>query len=437
MKRLQAVGIACLLCVSVLPVEVQAQLTYTTNNDGTLNVSGYSGPGGAVIIPGTNNDLLVTSIGDSAFLGFGLTSVTIPNTVTSIGDGAFFFCSSLTAVYFQGNPPSLGSQVFGSPAFPSGLTYPDCYYLPGTTGWGSMFGNCPAFMWSPPYICTPSNGAITIDGYTGAGGGALVIPDVIDGLPVSSIGTNAFAGSSLTNVTIPSSITSIEGDAFSGCALVSISFPSSVTNIGDDAFQGCGNLTNIIFPNSGAIRIGNWSFIGCTSLTSIMIPNGVTSIGYYTFGQCTALTNVMISNGLTSIGQFAFLGCINLVGVYFTGDAPGADWTVFMNDSQTTVYYLPGTMGWGLMFGGSPTAQWWLPNPLILDNSSSFGVRSNRFGFTISWATNTSVVVEASTNLATPNWCALATNTLISGWSDFNDQQWTNYPARFYRLRLP
>jgi hypothetical protein len=77
------------------------------------------------------------------------------------------------------------------------------------------------------------------------------------------------------------------------------------------------------------------------------------------------------------------------------------------------------------------------PNPLILNHSSSFGVKTNRFGFIISWATNVPVVIEASTNLANPTWSPVATNTLISGTSYFSDPRWTNYPTRFYRLRSP
>jgi len=99
--------------------------------------------------------------------------------------------------------------------------------------------------------------------------------------------------------------------------------------------------------------------------------------------------------------------------------------------------YLPGTSGWGSTFACVPTAFWFLPNPLILNNVLSFGVQSNKFGFTISWATNASVVVEACTDLANPTWSSVGTNALTNGSGYFSDPQWTNYPARFYRLRSP
>lgn len=99
-----------LLCLTV-PAAVQAQFTYTTNN-GTLTVTGYSGPEGAVTIPSSANGLPVTSIGQQAFFLKSLTSVLIPGSVTYIGGYAFEFCSSLRGVYFEGNPPtSLNSVV--------------------------------------------------------------------------------------------------------------------------------------------------------------------------------------------------------------------------------------------------------------------------------------------------------------------------------------
>src|SRR5262249_40996230 len=123
---------------------------------------------------------------------------------------------------------------------------------------------------------------------------------------------------------------------------------------------------------------------------------------------------------------------------YFEGNAPVAGNDVFKSDNSPTVYYLPGTTGWGSTFGGIPTAPWTLPYPLILSKGSGFGVITNgAFGFTVSWATNLSVVVEASTDLNNPKWSPVITNALSGGTFYFSDPQWTNYPSRFYRLRWP
>jgi hypothetical protein len=118
------------------------------------------------------------------------------------------------------------------------------------------------------------------------------------------------------------------------------------------------------------------------------------------------------------------------------GNAPRGDTTVF-NGESGTAYYLPGTLGWTNRFGGWPTALWYQPTPKILGSGYGLGATSNGFAFTISWATNIPVVVEACADLANGNWCPLATNTLTSGTNYFNDSNSTNYPSRFYRIRSP
>src|SRR5262245_56589828 len=102
---------------------------------------------------------------------------------------------------------------------------------------------------------------------------------------------------------------------------------------------------------------------------------------------------------------------------------------------NATVYYNPGTEGWGATYGGLPTAIWVRPEPVIL--RGSVATLNNGFGFTISWATNASVVVEGSTDLANPDWLPLATNTLANGTSYFSDPEWTKFSRRFYRVRSP
>jgi hypothetical protein len=180
--------------------------------------------------------------------------------------------------------------------------------------------------------------------------------------------------------------------------------------------------------------IGDYAFSDCTGLTSVTIPNSVTSIGDYAFDGCSALTSVTIPNSVTSIGDYAFAACASLTAAYFQGNAPPDDGTIFLNASTATVYYLPGTTGWGPTFGSVPTAPWTLPYPLILNHNPSFGVQNNQFGFTVSWATNLSIVVEACTNLVNPVWSPVATNALASGTNYFGDPNWTNYPNRFYRV---
>ena len=168
---------------------------------------------GTVVIPNS-----VTSIGDNAFYDCnGLTSITIPDSVTSIGEGAFYDCFSLTSITIPDSVTSIGERVFS--------------------------------------YCT-----------------------------------------GLTSITIPDSVTSIGGGAFSDCTgLTSITIPDSVTSIGNSAFSYCAGLTSITIPNS-VTSIGEGAFYGCTGLTSITIPNSVTSIGEGVFYDCSSMSDVFILN---------------------------------------------------------------------------------------------------------------------------------------------
>jgi hypothetical protein len=282
---------------------------------------------------------------------------------------------------------------------------------------------------------TTNNGTITIVEYTGSGG-AMTVPATIDGLPVTSIGDEAFAYCySLINVTIPNSVTNLGRAVFAVCTnLASVTLGNSVTSIGNGAFY-CTGLTSVAIPNSDT-TIGTQAFEECRSLASVTIGNGVTTIGDEAFWGCTRLTSVTIPDSVTNIGTAVFSGCTILTGIYFLGNAPSGGGYSSDNVSAT-VYYLPGTAGWGKTLGGLPTALWLVSNPLILNNGPRFGVLTNRFGFVISWATNLAVVVEACTNLAKPAWSPVGTNTLTGGSSYFSDPRWTNIPVRFYRLRSP
>ena len=241
------------------------------------------------------------------------------------------------------------------------------------------------------------NGTCTITGYTGPFG-AVTIPDSIAGLSVVSIRYRAFYNnSSLTSVTIPDSVTSIGNDAFSYCSsLSSVIIPSSVTSIGDSE----------VLDSEGS------AFEGCSSLTSVTIPGSVTNIGSSTFRDCCSLKRLFFKGDAPSLGSFVFDGqnC-------FLGESP-------------TVYYLPGTTGWDTTFNGPPTSLW---NPLM--QASSVGPTG--FGLNITGTTNIPIVVEACTNLANGAWVPLQSLSLTNGAFYFSDPTWTNYPARFYRIRSP
>lgn len=132
-----------------------------------------------------------------------------------------------------------------------------------------------------------------------------------------------------------------------------------------------------------------------------------------------------------------FSGCVSLRGVYFLANAPSFDADVFLNvvgGYKAILYYLPGTTGWKQTIADRQTMLW---TPKALTSDSGFGVRTNQFRFSIFWASDKVIVVEAATNLFNPIWSPVATNTLNGTSSYFTDSEGTNYPARFYRVRSP
>ena len=392
-----------MLMLLALPAPLQAQFNYTTNN-GTITITGYTGSGGAVTIPSTTNGLPVTAIGGYYEGGLpphgvwrgafyecnSVTSVTIPSSVTNIDEDAFVFCFGILAITVDTNNP-----VYSSLA-------------------GVLFNK---------------NWTILIECPEGKGGW-YTVPD-----SVTSIGDSAFYQCrSLTSVAIPNSVTSIGGWAFAVCtSLGSVTIPNSVTNLGVCAFWDCTSLDSVAIGN-GVTSIGEDAFSSCTSLASVAIGNGVTSIGESAFDGCESLTSVTIPSSVTTIGASAFDACYDLGSVYLEGNAPSASSLggvpVFELDTRATVYYLPGTMGWGTTFGGLPTALW---NP----QPQSISVQGNKFGFTITGTPDIPIVVEASTDLQGASWTSLQSCTLTNGSIYFSDPQWTNYPTRYYRIRSP
>jgi hypothetical protein len=276
------------------------------------------------------------------------------------------------------------------------------------------------------------------------------------------LGGQAFANcSSLRGIHLPDSITHLAIGLFTGCSgLVSVTIPNGVTNVWQEAFSGCSSLTSITIPNS-VVEIGARAFWRCTSLTNATIPDSVTWLGFSAFASCTSLTTVALGNGLTSIALYAFSNCTGLVtvtipasvgsimteafayctsltGVYFLGHAPLVDEDVFEGAENVVVYYVPGATGWGPTFGGRPTMLWSSGPPVVNPNPNP-GVLTNGFGFTITGPPGRLVIVEACTNLTinNPFWFLVGTNTLTGGSVYFTDPYWTNYPARFYRVRWP
>lgn len=281
---------------------------------------------------------------------------------------------------------------------------------------------------------TNTDNTITITGYTGSDN-EILIPDRLNGFPVVYVESWAFAyHTNLTGVIMSTNIVSIGSSAFQNCSnLTSISIPAKVENIGPVAFGNCSGLTSVELPDS-VTYIGQSAFSGCSGLTNVVLPNNLALVGYTVFAGCSNLTRVIIPRSVTKMLFAAFGFCANLKEVCFCGNAPDGG-GAFFNSPRVNVYYLPGTIGWDTIFAGYPAMHWYLPYPTILYFEPDYGVQASGFGFTVSWATNTSVLVEAKTNLSSLDWQPVQTNTLSDGSAYFSDSQWTNYPSRFYRVR--
>ena len=299
--------------------------TYAVSSDGTITITDCKGSAsGAITIPSEIDGKSVTSIGEKAFWGCtGLTSVTIPNSVTSIGR-AFDGCTGLTSINVasENNYYSSNNGVLFNKKKTELIRYPEgksqtSYTIPDsvTSIGGNAFRRCSSLT-------------------------SITIPN-----SVTSIGDAAFWDcSGLTSITIPNSVTSIGEWAFCLCdGLTSITIPNSVTSIGYKAFDGCTGLTSITIPNS-VTSIGEWAFYHCTGLTSITIPNSVTSIGYAAFRDCTGLTSITIPNSVTSIGDGAFRGCSSLTSITIPDSVTSIGDATFEDCTSLTSITIPNSV---------------------------------------------------------------------------------------------
>ena len=291
-----------------------------------------------------------------AFAPAGLTSYTIPNSVTSIGEYAFYDCSSLTSITIPNSVTSIGEYAFEDCSSLKSITIP--------------------------------NSVTEIEHYAFYGCSSLTSITIPDS--ATYIGESVFEGcSSLTSITIPDSVTSIGFCAFAGCSsLTSITISDSVTSIDSDAFEDCSRLKSVKVSNEycydyfkelgvsditfavstlegyeeaqqlGATKLAIDSnskyaskdglclidngklilFIG-KDLTEYTIPNSVTSIGKEAFKGCSSLTSITIPNSVTSIGEYALAGCSSLTSITCLATTPPA--IDDLSIAETTMIYVP------------------------------------------------------------------------------------------------
>ena len=277
----------------------------------------------------------VTSIGDSAFsYCYSLTSITIPDSVTSIGSYAFCDCDSLTSITIPNSVTSIGDSAFRS--CNSLIIY--CEETSKPSGWESDWNDL-----SCPAVWNCNNNEIAEDG---------CIYAIIDGIRYSlkdSVATVYRQRSNITTANIPTSVTykgtmyavtSIGDSAFRSCdSLTSITIPDSVTSIGDSAFYNCTSLSTITIPDSVTI-IAERTFYNCASLESVIFGENsqLESIGLSAFFCCTSLKSITIPDSVMNIGSYAFSGCTSLT-IYCEATSKPSGWSSSWNYSNRPVYW--------------------------------------------------------------------------------------------------
>lgn len=290
----------------------------------------------------------------------GLTSVTIPQSVTTVGSYAFYDCSGLTSVVISESVESIGAGAFGGCSGLTSVVIPESVESIGA----SAFSGCSGLT----SVVIPES--VTSIGYSAfyncSGLTTVTIPESI-----MTIGENVFRDcSGLTSVTIPESITTIGKSAFSGCSgLTTVAIPDSVTTIGENAFWGCSGLTSVTWNarngvpadataslfQDAAHNIETFVFgenveqiPAClckdmSSLASIALPQTLTSIGDNAFSGCTSLTSIIIPPLVAHIGDMAFATCLRLESVTTQAMTPPEIWATTFDDYGMPLYVPAGS----------------------------------------------------------------------------------------------
>lgn len=379
----------------------RAQFTFTTNDE-AITITGYTGTGGAVVIPGSTNGYPVTAIGDDAFIfntkltgitfpdslisigdyAFygcqGLTNVTIPDNVNRVGMASFEFCPNLAAIFIGGGVTNIGADPF---VYCSSLT--NIMVADGNPCYRSVAGvlfdrDLAVLIQYPPGLAgdylIPASVTRIVDGAFDA---SLLKSITIPGT-VTNVGSWAFAEcASLTNVVLGDGVISLGAEAFYEAPLAEITLPGSLVEVGASTFAECRSLTaihvntnNLVYHSENGVlfdraqttlvqypaaaasvyvipasvtRIGDLAFF-YSGLTTITIPGTVHSIGFNAFAYSLSLTNVTLGSGVTDIGLVAFYECRQLAAVTIPSSVTNIGAEAFYECDRLMNISIPGSV---------------------------------------------------------------------------------------------
>ena len=339
-KRVIAMLLAVIMLIALLPVsaiaagEVEYYLdnsTYVLFNKATGMITGIRGPSiSEVILPEKIDGFEVTGIADLAFMVFSMEKVVLPNTVTSIGEDAFYGCRSLNEVTLSNTLTSIGATAFAGCTALENITFPESLTSIGVNAFNDT---------GLISVTIPKNVTSMDEAFRGAR--SLTSVTLEEG--VTAIGKSTFEYCpSLWEVSIPASVVSIGDSAFQDCeTLPSITIPASVKTIGKSAFENCWSLKEAALT-PGLSSIGARAFYNCTRLGSITIPDTVTSIGSKAFSKA-GLTEVTFPIGRFSIGEEAFYDCDKLTELTIPDTVISIGSDAFASCDALSVIYFRGT----------------------------------------------------------------------------------------------
>ena len=357
-------------CTSLTAVTIPSGLT----KSGSLGSGAFTGCSALTTVQFGSG---LTSIPEALFEGTGLKTITLPESVTSIGMWAFADCAKLEQVSFPASLTSIDGCAFENCTALTAVTLPKRLTKLGN----EVFVNCSALksVWIPKSLTN-------INGFGGGCfKGCTSLTDITFETGITKIADYQFDGSPIKSITIPDTVTTVGMSAFSGCAnLTAIDLPTSVTEIGAYAFEKCTGLTAVTLPKH-LRKLGLSAFSGCTALKSVFIPlslqntsnpfrnctaltdvtfedgrtelpntlledsgirqftvpQTVTKIGYSAFAGCTQLTAITLPAGLRELGSGAFEGCTALTGVALPDSLTALGSGAFRNCSALTAVEFP------------------------------------------------------------------------------------------------
>ena len=305
--------------------------------DSTARIVDYNGTSTDLVIPSTLGGSKVVCIGSSAFKNnTNLTSVTIPDTVTTIENSAFSGCSNIKKLTLGKNVSEIGMHAFQSNIGLTTLTIPDSVTFIDTGAFGGCsklreisIGKSVSRMGGAVFSSSPQLRKVTI----------------AEGTTV--IGTDAFSNCYLLdNIKIPNTVTEIGANAFSGCTgLKSVTLGNSVKTIGYYAFSNDKNITSLNIPDSVEL-IEKAAFKDCTNLATLSIGGGVNKMEKNVFQNCTSLNKVTIGRGTTVIGSYAFDNCGVLKSVSIPDTLKEIGYYAFKNCSSLTSVVIPDSVNY-------------------------------------------------------------------------------------------